>query len=116
MIEPATRVERLDALRALEVVLAAAPSPDDRIAAWLAPRMVRRLGNASIADVGIDMRAKGRHWQNHHRGIGATQAKRLAAWLDEVLEPGHLAAVTAKGKPGRPATNTDSKQARSQRG
>lgn len=102
MVEPDVRPERLEALQTLERLMARRPSPDDRIEAWLAPRLVVRIGGGTVRDLSRAMLQCGPSWTKGIKGVGATQALLLASWLDAEIGGGHVAALRRPGRPGRP--------------
>ncbi len=75
---------QLRALNQLESHLARAPQPSDRLALWFAPPTLRRLQTVGAATLGalcdhIDLH--GHHWFRPVRGLGATRAAAVLAWL-----------------------------------
>jgi hypothetical protein len=101
MAEPSAAPSRLEALRVLEPLVATAPNMLDGLGAWLVPRMVRLLGLGTVGDLSRAMMAAGSAWPRAHKGVGLTQAEKLAAWLDTV-KPGHVTALRKARAAGRP--------------
>jgi hypothetical protein len=74
------------ALKWLEDIRARAPQPSDGVAAWLDPRIARRLavvGIRRIGDLMSHIRSKGYHWYRGVPKIGPEGAARIARWVRE---------------------------------
>lgn len=102
MVEPSSAPARIVALRVLEPLIAKAPAGQDRLSAWLAPRMARLLGAGTVGELSRAMMGSGSAWPSVHRGVGRAQALRLADWLDSAFAPGHATALTSPRAAGRP--------------
>jgi site-specific recombinase XerD len=88
---PSRRRQRLRerlvaALKWLEDIGARAPQPGDGVAAWLDPRIARRLavvGIRSIGDLMFHIRSKGYHWYRGVPKVGPEGAARIVRWVRE---------------------------------
>jgi hypothetical protein len=101
-IEPRSSAgDQLSALRALETLMARAPSPGDQLDAWLEPRLVARIGGGTVEALSRAIISEGRSWVRSFRGVGITQARLIAEWLDASLSGGHAEALKLRGRPGR---------------
>lgn len=81
--DPGVRA-RLRALNHLETLLACQPQADDRIDLWFAPATLPRLKAVGAGTLGalldhIDVHGHG--WFKRVRGLGATRAAAVVAWL-----------------------------------
>ena len=75
---------QLEALAWIEQQVAQPPRAGDSVAYWLNPLLVAPLQEAGLGTLGAlrdDIDGRGPHWYRRLRGIGATKAARIAAWL-----------------------------------
>lgn len=79
----------LDALAALEQVLAREPSLDDEVGFWLAagmPRELTKVGVKSLGDLVNFINIYGFRWHRRVSRMGVVRARRLLDWLAPVAE------------------------------
>ena len=105
-VEPPAGTTRLSALRALEPLVAKAPSPKDKVEVWVAPRMSGLLGDVTVGQLSSAIMNLGPGWSRPIRGLGRVQALRLATWLDSTFRSGHVAALSVSRPPGRPQSTS----------
>jgi site-specific recombinase XerD len=75
---------QLDALHWLEALVAEPPRAGDAVTAWLHPALATRLeaaGVFTLHQLVERINGLGQSWHGGLRGIGATKAQRIVAWL-----------------------------------
>lgn len=75
---------QLEALGWIEQQVAQPPRDNDSVAYWLNPLLAAPLQEAGLQTLGAlraDIEGRGPRWHRRLRGIGATKAARIAAWL-----------------------------------
>lgn len=93
-LSPTQRKAVLEALAALEQVLAREPSLDDEVGFWLAagmPRELAKVGVKSLGDLVNFINVYGFRWHRRVSRMGVVRARRLLDWIAPLAE--------ARGRP-----------------
>lgn len=87
------RLKQLAMLRRLEDIATELPSPTDPVAGWFDAKTAKMLVGAGMMNLGdmLQKIAVGGRWYSGLPGVGVTKARRLSAFLDNLM--GHVPAL-----------------------